>query len=150
MEALKSIYVNNLYARFAILLFLIEALKIAMAFFALMFFNPTLSSFEDFLADPIYLTLLLGPFLETVIFQCLVFGFLHKAYGSCVGLLVGGLIGGVAHGEDIIRHAVVFTIYNFAYFEFLKIGKKKEGILFVTLLHGSVNGLVMLTKWAFA
>ncbi|CAH0308791.1 hypothetical protein SRABI96_04896 [Peribacillus sp. Bi96] len=87
----------------------------------------------------IFVTSVIGPILEEIIFRKIIFGSLHKRFNFFISALLSSVIFGLAHGE--FEHLLLYTAMGFT-FAFLY---KHTGRILVSICaHVAMNTLVIV------
>lgn len=92
----------------------------------------------------LFVSSVIGPILEEIVFRKIIFGSLHKRLNFFLSALISSLIFGAAHGEFI--HLLLYTAMGFV-FAFLYV--KTNRILVPIFAHVSMNSLVVITQIAY-
>ncbi|MGE1165186.1 CPBP family intramembrane glutamic endopeptidase [Peribacillus simplex] len=87
----------------------------------------------------IFVTSVIGPILEEIIFRKIIFGSLHKRFNFFISALLSSVIFGLAHGE--LEHLLLYSAMGFT-FAFLY---EKTGRILVSMsAHIAMNTLVII------
>ena len=89
----------------------------------------------------IFVTSVIGPILEELIFRKIIFGSLHKRLNFFISALISSVIFGLAHGE--FGHLLLYTAMGFTFaFLYAKTGR----ILVSMSAHIAMNTLVIILQ----
>ncbi|CAH0207819.1 CPBP family intramembrane glutamic endopeptidase [Peribacillus simplex] len=89
----------------------------------------------------IFVTSVIGPILEELIFRKIIFGSLHKRFNFFISALISSVIFGLAHGE--FEHLLLYTAMGFTFaFLYAKTGR----ILVSMSAHIAMNTLVIILQ----
>ncbi|MDV7766634.1 type II CAAX endopeptidase family protein [Peribacillus sp. CSMR9] len=87
----------------------------------------------------IFVTSVIGPILEEIIFRKIIFGSLHKRFNFFISALLSSVIFGLAHGE--LEHLLLYSAMGFTFaFLYAKTGR----ILVSMSAHIAMNTLVII------
>ncbi|KWW20279.1 MULTISPECIES: type II CAAX endopeptidase family protein [Bacillaceae] len=87
----------------------------------------------------IFVTSVLGPIMEEIIFRKIIFGSLHKRFNFFISAVLSSVIFGLAHGE--LEHLLLYTAMGFTFaFLYAKTGR----ILVSMSAHIAMNTLVVI------
>ena len=89
----------------------------------------------------IFVTSVIGPILEELIFRKIIFGSLHKRFNFFISALISSVIFGLAHGE--LEHLLLYTAMGFTFaFLYAQTGR----ILVSMVAHIAMNTLVIILQ----
>jgi uncharacterized protein len=92
----------------------------------------------------IFVTSVIGPILEELIFRKIIFGSLHKRFNFFISALISSVIFGLAHGE--LEHLLLYTAMGFTFaFLYAKTGR----ILVSITAHIAMNTLVIILQVSY-
>ncbi|MEJ9231059.1 CPBP family intramembrane metalloprotease [Peribacillus butanolivorans] len=89
----------------------------------------------------IFVTSVIGPILEEILFRKIIFGSLNKRFNFFISALISSVIFGLAHGE--LEHLLLYTAMGFTFaFLYAKTGR----ILVSMVAHIAMNTLVIILQ----
>ncbi|MFJ7685025.1 CPBP family intramembrane glutamic endopeptidase [Peribacillus butanolivorans] len=89
----------------------------------------------------IFVTSVIGPILEEILFRKIIFGSLNKRFNFFISALISSVIFGLAHGE--LEHLLLYTAMGFTFaFLYAQTGR----ILVSMVAHISMNTLVIILQ----
>ena len=92
----------------------------------------------------IFVTSVIGPILEEIIFRKIIFGSLYKRFNFFISALLSSVIFGLAHGE--LEHLLLYAAMGFTFaFLYAKTGR----ILVSIAAHVAMNTLVIILQVAY-
>lgn len=92
----------------------------------------------------IFVTSVIGPILEEIIFRKIIFGSLYKRFNFFISALISSVIFGLAHGE--LEHLLLYAAMGFTFaFLYAKTGR----ILVSIAAHVAMNTLVIIIQVAY-
>ncbi|MGE7604692.1 CPBP family intramembrane glutamic endopeptidase [Peribacillus sp. NPDC097675] len=92
----------------------------------------------------IFVTSIIGPILEEIIFRKIIFGSLYKRFNFFISALISSVIFGLAHGE--LEHLLLYAAMGFTFaFLYAKTGR----ILVSIAAHVAMNTLVIILQVAY-
>ena len=89
----------------------------------------------------IFVTSVIGPIMEEIVFRKIIFGSLYKRYNFFISALISSVIFGLAHGEN--EHLLLYAAMGFTFaFLYAKTGR----ILVSITAHVAMNSLVIIMQ----
>lgn len=92
----------------------------------------------------IFVTSVIGPILEEILFRKIIFGSLNKRFNFFISALISSVIFGLAHGE--LEHLLLYSAMGFTFaFLYAKTGR----ILVSMVAHIAMNTLVIILQVSY-